>query len=141
MVDAFDAPVNGGKVLEQLLQDSGVEYSREDARFTFVFASRGCKWKTVCVTSAGMVCVYAVHPAEVSDRASAMDLCSELNSTLVQGSFFLQDGHLILRTGADLFSGCDARETLARALEYNAAAMSWFWTRISAVADGCPPVI
>ena len=88
-----------------------------------------------------MVCVYAVHPAEVSDRASALDLCSELNSTLVQGSFFLQDGHLILRTGADLFSGCDARETLARALEYNAAAMSWFWTRISAVADGCPPVI
>jgi hypothetical protein len=49
------------------------------------------------------------------------------------GAGFLTQGRIVLRTDAKLLDALTARETLARAVEYNAAVIMSFW---DALADG-----
>lgn len=127
----FDTPPDSGIELEALLERSGVDFHREGERFSFLFASDGCKWQTVCDCRKGVVLVYGIYPGPVIDCQRALDLCSVLNAQLVQGSFFIQEEHIVLRTSAQLIEHIDAQERIASALEYNAAAMTHFWGRIT----------
>lgn len=131
-MDTSAPPVNGSAVLAALLERSGIEYRRQCERFRFVFAQNNRKWQTVCDCRAGLVLVYGIYPSGICDTSSALTVCNELNRQVVRGGFFVQDRHFIFRTGADLFELCDASETVARALEYNASAISGFWPELSA---------
>lgn len=136
MSPTFDAPPEGGAELAALLERSGVEFRREGERFRFLFTSRGCKWQTVCRCQDSLVLVYGIHPAQVTHLAKGVALCSQLNQRLVQGSFFLQDAHFVFRTSAELTERFEAQSRIARALEYNAAALSTYWERLAAGAQG-----
>ena len=83
-----------------------------------------------------LVLVYGIHSARVAQRERALELCSELNSRVVRGSFFLQEERIVFRTSAQLTERFDARERIASALEYNAAALSSHWERLAAGARG-----
>lgn len=131
---AFDIPPDGGTELEALLERSGVDFRREGERFSFLFASGGCRWQTVCDCREGLVLAYGIYPAPVQDERTALELCSRLNAQVIQGSFFLQEEHVIFRTSARLVEHIDAQERVAQALEYNAAAMTRFWGQLAAGA-------
>ena len=140
MADAvFDTPPDGGTELEALLERGGVDFRREGDRFSFLFASGGCRWQTVCDCREGLVLVYGIHPAPVRDAHGALALCSRLNARVVRGGFFVQDGRIVFRTSARLGEQLDAQERTAQALEYNAAAMTRFWEQLAAGAQGAGP--
>ena len=132
----FDVPPDGGTELAALLERSGVDFQREGERFRFLFTSRGCKWQTVCDCREGLVLVYGIHPAQVTHTEESLALCSRLNRRVVQGSFFLQEGRFVFRTSAELTERWEAQARIARALEYNAAALSTYWERLAAGAQG-----
>lgn len=132
----FDLPPQGAEELSALLEYSGVDFRREGDRFRFFFSSRGCKWQTVCDCRDSLVLVYGVHPVQVTCPERALELCSELNSRVIRGSFFLLEGRIVFRTSAQLTERFDARERIASALEYNAAALSSHWERLAAGARG-----
>ena len=136
MGPGFDVPPDGAAELAALLERSGVDFRRDGRRFSFLFASGGCRWQTVCDCREDLVLVYGVHPAAAADTRRALELCSSLNSRVVRGSFFLQEGHIVFRTSTRLVEHIDAQERVARALEYNAAAMTRFWERLAAAAEG-----
>lgn len=138
---AFDTPPDGGAELAALLERSGVDYRREGDRFSFLLASGGCRWQTVCDCREGLVLVYGIHPAPVRDAHGVLALCSRLNARVVQGGFFVQDGRIVFRTSARLGEQLDAQERTAQALEYNAAAMTCFWERLAAGAQSVGPDI
>ena len=71
----------------------------------------------------------------MSAPETALALCSELNGRIVRGAFFVQEGHIVFRTDAELTDRYSAAERAASALEYNAAAVAGFWTRL-ATASG-----
>lgn len=48
----------------------------------------------------------------------------------------MQEGRGVFRTSAELVEHIDAQERLARAIEYNAAAITRFWERLAAGAAG-----
>lgn len=141
MSPSFDAPPDGGTELAALLERSGVEYRREGERFSFLFASGGCRWQTVCDCRDALVLVYGIHPVSVNAPRQAAELCSELNARVVRGSFFLREGRIVFRTGAELVEHIDAQERVARAIEYNAAAIARFWERLAAGAGGLDTMI
>jgi len=129
----FQAPVDGAGVLEQLLEGSGVPFLREGGRFRFQFSSQGRRWQMVCDCAGERVLLYSIFPLPYRDRAAALEGCDAVNRQVVQGGCFLAEGHLVFRTGAELFEPFVASETLARALEYNAAVISALW---GTLADG-----
>ena len=132
----FDLPPDGAEELRALLEHSGAAFQREGNRFRFRFASRGCQWQTVCDCQGSLVLVYGIHSARVAQRERALELCSELNSRVVRGSFFLQEERIVFRTSAQLTERFEAWERIAAALEYNAAVLSSQWERIAAGAQG-----
>ena len=136
----FDLPPQGREEVRALLEYSGVDFRQEGDQFRFSFTSRGCRWQTVCQCQGSLVLIYAVHPARVTRPDCALALCSELNSRVIQGSFFLQEDRLIFRTSAQLTERFDARERIASALEYNAAVLSHYWERLAAGAQGPRPI-
>ena len=133
-MEPFDLPPQGAEELRALLEGSGVDFRREGDRFRFTFSSRGCRWQTVCQCQGDLVLVYGVHPARVTEPGRALALCSELNGRVVRGSFFLREDRLVFRTSARLTERFDARERIAAALEYNAAALSSHWEQLAAGA-------
>ena len=136
MNPVFDIPPEGGTELAALLERSGVDFQRDGERFSFLFASGGCRWQTVCDCRGDLVLVYGVHPVPASDVRRALELCSELNARVIRGAFFLREGHIVFRTSVRLVEHIDAQERVAQALEYNAAAMTRFWERLAAGAEG-----
>ena len=138
---SFDETPEAAGELEDLLQRSGVDFRREGDRFAFLFTSGGCRWQTVCDCREDLLLVYGIHPARVTDPASALAVCSALNGRVVRGSFFLQEEHIVFRTGERLLEYIDAQERTASALEYNAAAMTRFWERLANGAAGLGPVL
>lgn len=136
MDETFDLPPDSGGELAALLERSGVDYVRQGDQFRFRFTGGGCTWQTVCRCREERVLVYGVHPAPVLDEGRAADLCSRLNSQLVEGSLFLQEGHFVLRTSALLTERFEAQARIAVALEYNAAVLSHWWERLAAEAQG-----
>ncbi len=125
----FDFTVDAGAELEALLEDSGVDHRREDGRFSFVLTASGCKWQTVCECEGPRALCYFIHPAKVIDEARALRACSEINSSLVRGSFFLTEGRAVYRIGDELTEAVEARERLCRAIEYGSSVMVWFWDK------------
>lgn len=138
MVQDFDRPPDGAEELAALLERSGAEFLREGNRFRFRFSSRGCAWQTVCDCQETLVLVYSIHPTPVTAPEKALELCSRLNSQVVEGSFFLQEEHFIFRTSARLTERFEAQTRIAAALEYNAAVLSTWWERLAAGAQGTP---
>ena len=138
----WEAPLSGAEELTALLEDSGVVYERTGDRFRFLFSSQGCKWQTVCDCAGDRVLIYGIHPVPVADRAADLEAADALNRQAVEGGCFVAEGRLVFRTGARLLEPVAARETLARALEYNAAVMTAFWSRLAEGAEGprksCP---
>lgn len=125
----FDLTPDAATELEALLEDSGVDHSREGGRFSFVLTASGCKWQTVCECEGPRALCYFIHPARLTDEARALKICGELNSRLVRGSFFLTEGHAVYRTGEELTELVEARERLCRAIEYGSSVMVWFWDK------------
>ncbi|HIY73589.1 hypothetical protein [Intestinimonas butyriciproducens] len=138
MEQTFDLPPDSGGELAALLERSGVDFARRGDQFQFRFSSGGCAWQTVCQCQDDRVLVYGVHPARVKDAGRALALCSQLNSQLVEGSLFLQEEHFVFRTSARLTEAFEAQSRIAGALEYNAAALSHWWERLTAEAQGLP---
>ena len=132
----FQAPVDGAAALEQLLESSGVPFRREGERFRFQFSSQGRRWQMVCDCAGDRVLLYSVFPLACRDRAAALERCDAVNRQVVQGGCFLSEDHIIFRTGAELFEPFVAAETLARALEYNAAVMVTLWGTLAEGAGG-----
>ena len=133
---AFDTPPDGAEELEALLTRSGVDFHREGGRFRFRFTSRGCTWQTVCDCRERLVLVYGIHAARVEQPETVLELCARLNSRVIRGSFFLQEGRIVFRTSVCLTERFEAQDQLAAALEYNAAALSGYWERLAAGAQG-----
>ena len=140
MALTFDIPPDGGTELAALLERSGVDFRRDGERFSFLFASGGCRWQTVCDCRKDLVLVYGIHPSAAADTQLALELCSELNARVVRGSFFLREGHIVFRTSVRLLEYIDAQERVAQALEYNAAAMTRFWEQLAAATVGLAPM-
>ena len=138
MEQTFHLPPDSGGELAALLERSGVDFARQGDQFQFRFSSGGCTWQTVCRCQGDRVLVYGVHPAPVENTGQALALCSRLNSRLVEGSLFLQEGHFIFRTSARLTEAFEAQSRIADALEYNAAMLSYWWERLTAEAQGLP---
>ena len=138
MACEFDTPPDGAAELAALLERSGAEYLREGRRFRLRLARGGCAWQAVCDCREEQVLVYGIHPAPVAQEGAALELCSQLNSRLTQGSFFLAEGRFVLRTTALLTERFEAQDRIADALEYNAAVLSAFWERLAAGAQGLP---
>ena len=132
----FDTPPDGAAELAELLERSGVDFTRRDGAFYFRFSSGGCVWQTVCRCQGNRVLIYGVHPAPAADEARCLALCSRLNSQVVEGAFFLHGGRFVFRTSARLTERFEARARIAAALEYNAAAVSRWWEQLSAAAQG-----
>lgn len=76
------------------------------------------------------VLVYGIYPF----KAVADTSLSRINARLIRGAFFINDGALVMRTSADLFDAYAAYEAIARAIEYNAAAITAFWAELSGMA-------
>ena len=138
MEQTFHLPPDSGGELAALLERSGVDFARQGDQFQFRFSSGGCTWQTVCRCQGDRVLVYGVHPAPVENTGQALALCSRLNSRLVEGSLFLQEGHFVFRTSARLTEAFEAQSRIADALEYNAAMLSHWWERLTAEAQGLP---
>lgn len=135
MEQPFELPPDSAAELAALLERSGVDYVRRGAEFRFRFSSGGCAWQTVCRCSGELVLVYGIHPTPVEDPGGGAALCSRLNSTLTQGSLFLQEGHIVFRTSARITELFEAQARIAHALEYNAAVLSHWWERLAAGAQ------
>ena len=132
----WDAPLSGAEQLAAVLDHSGVDYRRDGDEFRFVFSSRGCRWQMIGRGEGERVLLYAIHPTPVTDRHSALELCSYINSMAVEGSCFLQDQRIVFRTQAKLIEACAAREMVLQALEYSASVMTFFWGDMVRGANG-----
>ena len=132
----FDVLPDGATELRTLLTRSGVDFTEREHQICFRFASRGCQWQTVCQSQENLVLIYGVHPARVTHPDRALEVCSELNRRVVRGSFFLQEERIVFRTSVQLTERFEAQTQIADALEYNAAALSTFWERLAAGAEG-----
>ena len=69
----FDLPPDGAEELRALLERSGAAFQREGNRFRLRFASRGCRWQTVCDCRGSLVLVYGIHPARLTERFEARE--------------------------------------------------------------------
>lgn len=128
----FQDNPDGAAELAALLDDSGVPYKRSGDRFELLFTKQGRTWRTVCDCEGSRVLIYGIHPQPVSDSTAALTACSDINRQMVRGACFLAQGRIVCRTGAELSEPLTARETLARALEYNAAVLLNFWEALAA---------
>ena len=115
--------------LQALLERSGVDFRRDGGRFQFVLTSSGCKWRTVCDCEGPRHIAYGIHPAGVQDIPAAAVRCSEVNSQLVRGSFFVSEGHAVFRVGRELTDILYAQDEIAGDIEYLASVMVWAWNR------------
>lgn len=132
----FQDNPDGAAELEALLDDSGVPYKRSGGRFELLFTKQGRTWRTVCDCEGSRVLIYGIHPQPAADPTAALTVCSDVNRQMVQGACFLTQERIVCRTGAALPEPLTARETLAGALEYNAAVLLHFWEALAAGASG-----
>lgn len=132
----WNAPLKGAEELAAVLDFSGVAYEREESRFYFRFSGQGCRWQMVCDGAEGRVMIYAIHPTPVRCPETAYALCSEINRQVIRGCCFVQEERIVFRTEAELIEACAAREAILQALEYNAAVMTTFWSKMAKGAAG-----
>lgn len=132
----FDTALSGAEELAAVLDDNGVDYTREDQRFYFRFSSKGCAWQMIGQGIEDRLLIYAVHPSPVRDTAAALETCSFINSQVVSGGCFLHEERIVFRTDARLIEACAAREMILQALEYSAGVMTTFWSKMSQGAAG-----
>ena len=92
--------------LVQHLQMKGVPFLDEGSEVRFSLCDGAFQWETVCRFAPHTVMIYGVYPFLAADRLSAVL--------------------------TDVYS---AQEAVARALEYNAAAVRCFWEKMRACAE------
>lgn len=132
----MDEVLDGAAEVEGLLRYNGFSFRREGERFRLVFSEGGRKWETMFVCRDRLVLIYGRYPFPAGSRERAESCCHEINRQVVMGSMFLLEGHVVFRTGVDLFDAYSAYEHIGRALEYNAGVMTRFWSQIAACAPG-----
>lgn len=123
----WDEQINPLQELMDLLYDNGIRYNREGDGVRFAFSQHGCEWETVARSAQQTLLLYGMYPFRVTEETKVLQQMNEINAMLVNGSAFLHQGRVVLRTEADLFDLYSAREAVARALEYNAGAIFRFW--------------
>jgi len=126
--------VNTEQLLTALLEYSGVVWQRDMGEIRFRFTSGWMTWETACRCTEERVLIYGRYPFQIpaDRRTEALEACSEINSRVIRGGMFLtREGRAVFRTWADLRDIYTARDTLARALEYNIAAVTRFWGRMA----------
>lgn len=128
-------PADAAEELENLLRANGFDFRREGGRFRLIFSDSGRKWETVCTCLERAVLFYGYYPFLIADGARAAALCQEINRQVLFGSMLLLGEQAAFRTGADLFDAYSAYEHIGRALEYNAAVVVRFWSRLAGCAD------
>lgn len=125
--DLMDERVDPQSELVNLLHYNGIKFQQESDGVRFVFADAGYKWETVCRYCGQRVLMYGIYPFFVAHEQQALVKLNDINARLVMGGMFLQDSNIVMRTCADVWDAYTAYETIARALEYNAAAVVTFW--------------
>ena len=121
--------------LVQHLQMKGVPFLDEGSEVRFSLCDGAFQWETVCRFAPHTVMIYGVYPFLAADRLSALESANDANSQLQQGSLFLSGSRPVLRVSAVLTDVYSAQEAVARALEYNAAAVRCFWEKMRACAE------
>ena len=121
--------------LVQFLRMKGVPFLEEGGEVRFSLCDGVFQWETVCRFAPRTVMIYGVYPFAAADRPSALESANEANSRLQRGSLFLSGDRPVLRVSAALTDVYSSQECIARALEYNAAAMRCFWEEMRACAE------
>lgn len=127
-------PLSAAEELRQLLDYNQIRYQVAGGSYYMRFADGARQWETVITCAENTVLLYGIFPFPLKKSPVLWELLNEINGALICGSVFLQDGAIILRTEADVLDIYTAYETIARALEYNAAAVSKFWAKLQAAA-------
>lgn len=120
------------RLLEALLDDSGVQWERCGEWTRFRFQEGAMVWELACRCRPGEVLAYSRYPLSVCDRTAALDVCGSANGALTRGAMFLDGDAPTFRIRADLRDPYGARERLAETLEYSAAVMARYWGGIQA---------
>lgn len=120
------------RLLLALLEDSGVQWESSGEWVRFRFCEGSMVWELACRCVQDEALVYSRYPMRATDRAAALAACDAANSTLTRGAMFLSGDVPTFRIRADLQDAYGARERLAQALEYSAAAMARYWGKMQA---------
>ena len=133
----LDEQVCPREELLYFLEHNGVQYVLEGEEIRFTLAQGHYKWLCVCRWGGNSVIIYSVYPFKLAekDRAKAAEAINTVNGKLTRGGLFSHNGSPVMRTDADLFDAYGAYEAIARALEYNAGAMTEFWGQLAALAQ------
>lgn len=123
----IDENVDPEEELLRLFDHNGIHYRCEVDGIYAVFQHDGCKWEAVFRFVEHTVLVYGLYPFRVADETRVTNVINGINAKLTRGGMFLQEGNIVMRTSADLFDAYSAYEAIARAVEYNAGAMSAFF--------------
>ena len=110
----FDLPPDGAEELRALLEHSGAAFQREGNRFRLALPAGAASGRRFATARGAWCWSNGIHSARVAQRERALELCSELNSRVVRGSFFLQEERIVFRTSAQLTERFEARERIAR---------------------------
>lgn len=114
-------------LLDALLDDSGVPHERCGPWTRFRFRQGNMVWETACRCRQGEILIYSRYPLRTADQTAALAACCRANGALTRGAMFLAGGVPTYRIRADLQDPYGARERLAQALEYSAAAITRYW--------------
>lgn len=118
------------RLLLALLEDSGVQWESSGEWVRFRFCEDSMVWELACRCARDEALVYSRYPMRAGDRAAALAACDEANSALTRGAMFLSGDVPTFRIRADLQDAYGARERLAQALEYSAAAIVRYWGKM-----------
>ena len=110
-----------------LLEYNGIQFRKTDDEFRFVLSEGNLKWETVCRWTRRVALIYGMYPFKAIDEAAMLERLNRINAELVRGCVILSNGGVTIRTDADLYDAYSAYESIARALEYNAGAMTKYW--------------
>lgn len=125
------------KFLEQLLENSGVQWVREGGFTRFRVRRDGCTWEVDCRCGKGGAVVCGRWPFSVPDRAAALGRCGEINLRLDRGAMVLPpDNRPVFRDFVELDDPYGAAERLRRGLEYNLRTVVRFWNGFDALRRG-----
>ena len=122
-------------LLKQVLEETGIPWTREGRFFRFSVRRDGMRWEVDCLCREGSVEIYGRYPFQVSDRSGALVQCGEVNLRLNRGAMVLPaDGRIVFRDFVEMDDPYSAADRLRRALEYHFRAVAWFWGRMETAA-------
>jgi len=113
--------------LISLFEFSAINYRCEENGIRLSLADKRYKWETLCRFTQSTVLIYGMYPFKASEREKILNQLNKINRQLITGTMFLENETVVMRTSADLFDAYNTHETIARALEYNAGAITKLW--------------